>query len=135
MSSTRWVALRLELMTNLVTLVVALFLVFGLSSVPHSYKAMAFSLVLQVRDGLSDSRGPGRRLVVVCGLCSDNSFPSLSLSFPIYIIGRLDSAVSGLLFNPNILILLNTFQCRLPSSEVTRKQNKAADSESQASSS
>lgn len=71
MSSTRWVALRLELMTNLVTLVVALFLVFGLSSVPHSYKAMAFSLVLQVRDGLSDSRGPGRRLVVVCGLWAD----------------------------------------------------------------
>lgn len=71
MSSMRWVALRLELMTNLVTLVVALFLVFGLSSVPHSYKAMAFSLVLQVRDGLSDSRGPGRRLVVVCGLWAD----------------------------------------------------------------
>lgn len=71
MSSTRWVALRLELMTNLVTLVVALFLVFGLSSAPHSYKAMALSLVLQVRDGLSDSRGAGRRLVVVCGLWAD----------------------------------------------------------------
>ena len=63
MSSMRWVALRLELMTNLVTLVVALFLVFGLSSAPYSYKAMALSLVLQVRDGPSDSRGAGRRLV------------------------------------------------------------------------
>ncbi|XP_040109520.1 ATP-binding cassette sub-family C member 11-like isoform X1 [Oryx dammah] len=48
MSSMRWVALRLELMTNLVTLVVALFLVFGLSSAPYSYKAMALSLVLQM---------------------------------------------------------------------------------------
>ncbi|KAI4571872.1 hypothetical protein MJG53_013978 [Ovis ammon polii x Ovis aries] len=47
MSSMRWVALRLEIMTNLVTLVVALFLVFGLSSAPYSYKAMALSLVLQ----------------------------------------------------------------------------------------
>lgn len=71
MSSMRWVALRLELMTNLVTLVVALFLVFGLSSAPYSYKAMALSLVLQVRDGPSDSRGAGRRLVGVCGLWAD----------------------------------------------------------------
>uniref|UniRef100_A0A4W2C7M1 ATP binding cassette subfamily C member 11 n=1 Tax=Bos indicus x Bos taurus TaxID=30522 RepID=A0A4W2C7M1_BOBOX len=55
MSSTRWVALRLELMTNLVTLVVALFLVFGLSSVPHSYKAMAFSLVLQLASNFQAS--------------------------------------------------------------------------------
>ncbi|XP_040109521.1 ATP-binding cassette sub-family C member 11-like isoform X2 [Oryx dammah] len=39
---------ELELMTNLVTLVVALFLVFGLSSAPYSYKAMALSLVLQM---------------------------------------------------------------------------------------
>nr|XP_005908422.1 PREDICTED: ATP-binding cassette sub-family C member 11 [Bos mutus] len=54
-SSTRWVALRLELMTNLVTLVVALFLVFGLSSVPHSYKAMALSLVLQLASNFQAS--------------------------------------------------------------------------------
>ncbi|XP_020735225.2 ATP-binding cassette sub-family C member 11 isoform X1 [Odocoileus virginianus] len=48
LSSTRWVALRLELMSNLVTLAVALFLVFGLSSASYSYTAMAISLVLQV---------------------------------------------------------------------------------------
>ncbi|XP_044787151.2 ATP-binding cassette sub-family C member 11 isoform X3 [Bubalus bubalis] len=55
MSSTRWVALRLELMTNLMTLVVALFLVFGLSSAPHSYKAMALSLVLQMASSFQAS--------------------------------------------------------------------------------
>lgn len=60
LSSARWVALRLELITNLVTLVVALFLVFGLSSASYSYKAMAISLVLQVRGGLSDSGAGGR---------------------------------------------------------------------------
>lgn len=47
-------------MTNLVTLVVALFLVFGLSSASYSYTAMAISLVLQVRGGLSDSGAGGR---------------------------------------------------------------------------
>ncbi|XP_065776550.1 ATP-binding cassette sub-family C member 11 isoform X2 [Muntiacus reevesi] len=55
LSSMRWVALRLELMTNLVTLVVALFLVFGLSSAPYSYKAMAISLVLQVASNFQAS--------------------------------------------------------------------------------
>ncbi|XP_057568121.1 ATP-binding cassette sub-family C member 11 isoform X2 [Hippopotamus amphibius kiboko] len=48
LSSMRWVALRLELMTNLVTLTVALFMVFGISSAPYSYKAMALSIVLQL---------------------------------------------------------------------------------------
>uniref|UniRef100_A0A8C5YEZ8 ATP binding cassette subfamily C member 11 n=1 Tax=Microcebus murinus TaxID=30608 RepID=A0A8C5YEZ8_MICMU len=46
LSSTRWVALRLETMINLVTLAVALFLAFGTS--PSSYKAMAISVVLQL---------------------------------------------------------------------------------------
>ncbi|XP_055268800.1 ATP-binding cassette sub-family C member 11 isoform X2 [Moschus berezovskii] len=55
LSSMRWVALRLELMTNLVTLVVALFLVFGFSSAPYSYKAMALSLVLQVASNFQAS--------------------------------------------------------------------------------
>ncbi|XP_014644056.1 PREDICTED: ATP-binding cassette sub-family C member 11 [Ceratotherium simum simum] len=48
LSSTPWVALRLELMTNLMTLAVALFVAFGISSAPYSYKAMAISLVLQL---------------------------------------------------------------------------------------
>ncbi|KAM5207787.1 ATP-binding cassette sub-family C member 11 isoform 2-T5 [Hipposideros larvatus] len=48
LSSTRWVALRLELMSNLVTLTVALFVAFGTSSVAYSYKSMALSLVLQL---------------------------------------------------------------------------------------
>ncbi|XP_043754326.1 ATP-binding cassette sub-family C member 11 isoform X3 [Cervus elaphus] len=55
LSSARWVALRLELITNLVTLVVALFLVFGLSSASYSYKAMAISLVLQVASNFQAS--------------------------------------------------------------------------------
>ena len=63
LSSTRWVALKLELMTNMVTLMVALFTFFGVSSAPYSYKAMAISLVLQVREGLSD----GRWWPAVCG--------------------------------------------------------------------
>uniref|UniRef100_A0A2K6ES78 ATP binding cassette subfamily C member 11 n=1 Tax=Propithecus coquereli TaxID=379532 RepID=A0A2K6ES78_PROCO len=46
LSSTRWIALRLETMINLVTLAVALFLAFGPSS--SSYKAMAISVVLQL---------------------------------------------------------------------------------------
>ncbi|XP_004690202.1 PREDICTED: ATP-binding cassette sub-family C member 11 [Condylura cristata] len=48
LSSTRWMALRIELMTNLVTLAVTLFVSFGISSGPYSYKAMAISLVLQL---------------------------------------------------------------------------------------
>ncbi|KAG8510010.1 ATP-binding cassette sub-family C member 11 [Galemys pyrenaicus] len=48
LSSTRWMALRIELMTNLVTLAVALFVSFGISSGPYSYKAMAITLVLQL---------------------------------------------------------------------------------------
>uniref|UniRef100_A0A8C8YRH9 ATP binding cassette subfamily C member 11 n=1 Tax=Prolemur simus TaxID=1328070 RepID=A0A8C8YRH9_PROSS len=46
LSSTRWVALRLEIMINLVTLAVALFSAFGTSD--SSYKAMVISLVLQL---------------------------------------------------------------------------------------
>lgn len=60
LSSMQWVALRLELMTNLATLAVALFVAFSTSSVSHSYKAMAVSLILPVRED-SDSGG------VVCG--------------------------------------------------------------------
>ncbi|GAB5582248.1 ATP-binding cassette sub-family C member 11 isoform X1 [Prionailurus iriomotensis] len=48
LSSSRWMALRLETMTNLLTLTVALFVVFGISSAPYSYKAMAISLILQL---------------------------------------------------------------------------------------
>ncbi|XP_008065706.2 ATP-binding cassette sub-family C member 11 [Carlito syrichta] len=48
LSSTRWVALRVEIMTNLVTLAVAFFVAFGISSAPYSYKAMAISFVLQL---------------------------------------------------------------------------------------
>lgn len=36
LSSTRWVALKLELMTSMVTLMVALFTFFGVSSAPYS---------------------------------------------------------------------------------------------------
>ncbi|XP_069312528.1 ATP-binding cassette sub-family C member 11-like [Eulemur rufifrons] len=46
LSSTRWVALRLEIMINLVTLAVALFSAFGTSA--SSFKAMAVSMVLQL---------------------------------------------------------------------------------------
>ncbi|XP_006183606.2 ATP-binding cassette sub-family C member 11 [Camelus ferus] len=46
--STRWMSLRLELMTNLMTLVVAFFILFSISSAPYSYKAMAISLVLRL---------------------------------------------------------------------------------------
>ncbi|XP_029781122.1 ATP-binding cassette sub-family C member 11 isoform X1 [Suricata suricatta] len=52
LSSSRWVALRLEMMTNLLTLTVALFVAFGISSVPYSYKAMAISLILQLSANL-----------------------------------------------------------------------------------
>ncbi|KAL4696147.1 hypothetical protein H8957_001620 [Semnopithecus entellus] len=48
LSSTRWLALRLEILTNLVTLAVALFVAFGISSTSYSFKAMALSIVLQL---------------------------------------------------------------------------------------
>uniref|UniRef100_A0A2K5PR76 ATP binding cassette subfamily C member 11 n=1 Tax=Cebus imitator TaxID=2715852 RepID=A0A2K5PR76_CEBIM len=48
LSSTRWLALRLEIITNLVTLAVALFVALGISSSPYPFKAMAISLVLQM---------------------------------------------------------------------------------------
>uniref|UniRef100_A0A2K6UA00 ATP binding cassette subfamily C member 11 n=1 Tax=Saimiri boliviensis boliviensis TaxID=39432 RepID=A0A2K6UA00_SAIBB len=48
LSSTRWLSLRLEIMVNLVTLAVALFVAFGISSSPYSFRAMAISLVLQM---------------------------------------------------------------------------------------
>ncbi|XP_039098050.1 ATP-binding cassette sub-family C member 11 isoform X2 [Hyaena hyaena] len=48
LSSSRWIALRMETMTNLLTLTVALFVAFGISSAPYSYKAMAISLILQL---------------------------------------------------------------------------------------
>lgn len=66
LSSSRWIALRLETMTNLLTLTVALFVAFGISSAPYSYKAMAISLILQVREGFSDSG------VLACGLWTDS---------------------------------------------------------------
>ena len=53
LSATRWLVLRLELTINLVTLAVALFVAFGVSSAPYSYKAMVINLILQVRAGLS----------------------------------------------------------------------------------
>lgn len=59
LSATRWMSLRLELMTNLLTLVVALLTIFNISSVPYAYKAMAISIVLQVRKGLSDGGAGG----------------------------------------------------------------------------
>ena len=58
LSSSRWISLRLEIMTNLLAFTVALFVVFGISSAPYSYKAMAISLILQVREGRS-SAGAG----------------------------------------------------------------------------
>ncbi|XP_008700998.1 ATP-binding cassette sub-family C member 11 [Ursus maritimus] len=48
LSSSRWMSLRLEIVTNLMALTVALFVVFGISSAPYSYKAMAISLILQL---------------------------------------------------------------------------------------
>ncbi|XP_068938918.1 ATP-binding cassette sub-family C member 11 isoform X2 [Petaurus breviceps papuanus] len=47
-SATRWIALRLELLTNLMTLAVALFVVLNPSAIDYSYKAMAMSYVLQL---------------------------------------------------------------------------------------
>nr|KAF6318132.1 hypothetical protein mPipKuh1_000048 [Pipistrellus kuhlii] len=48
LSSTRWVSLRLELIVNLVTLAVALFIALGASSAPASYQALTISLILQL---------------------------------------------------------------------------------------
>ncbi|KAM9062102.1 ATP-binding cassette sub-family C member 11 isoform X1 [Sarcophilus harrisii] len=48
LSTTRWTSLRLELLTNLITLAVALFVVLSPSSISYSYKAMAISYVLQL---------------------------------------------------------------------------------------
>ncbi|XP_043842191.1 ATP-binding cassette sub-family C member 11 [Dromiciops gliroides] len=47
-SATRWISLRLELLTNLMTLAVALFVVLSPSSVTYSYKALVMSYVLQL---------------------------------------------------------------------------------------
>ncbi|XP_007474889.2 ATP-binding cassette sub-family C member 11 [Monodelphis domestica] len=47
-SSTRWISLRLELLTNLMTLAVSLFVVLSPSSLTYSYKAMAITYVLQL---------------------------------------------------------------------------------------
>ncbi|XP_004371751.1 ATP-binding cassette sub-family C member 11 [Trichechus manatus latirostris] len=52
LSSARWVSSRLEIMTNLVTFTVALFMVLGISSTSYSYKAMTISLVLQLASKL-----------------------------------------------------------------------------------
>ncbi|EPQ16474.1 ATP-binding cassette sub-family C member 11 [Myotis brandtii] len=46
--STRWVSLRMELMANLVTLAVALFVALGMSSASHSFQALTISLILQL---------------------------------------------------------------------------------------
>ncbi|XP_058530423.1 ATP-binding cassette sub-family C member 11 isoform X2 [Ochotona princeps] len=46
--ATRWVALRMEFMTNLVTLAVALFVAFDISSSYYSYRIMAINMVLQM---------------------------------------------------------------------------------------
>ncbi|XP_003792644.1 ATP-binding cassette sub-family C member 11 [Otolemur garnettii] len=48
LASTRWAALRLEIMINLLTLAVALFLAFDISSTSQSYRAMAIGLLLQL---------------------------------------------------------------------------------------
>lgn len=45
-------ALRIDFMTNLVTLAVALFVTFGISVNSGSYRALAVSLVLQVSEDL-----------------------------------------------------------------------------------
>uniref|UniRef100_G1LCJ7 ATP binding cassette subfamily C member 11 n=1 Tax=Ailuropoda melanoleuca TaxID=9646 RepID=G1LCJ7_AILME len=55
LSSSRWISLRLEIMTNLLAFTVALFVVFGISSAPYSYKAMAISLILQLASNFQAS--------------------------------------------------------------------------------
>lgn len=57
--STRWVSLRMELMANLVTLAVALFVALGMSSASHSFQALTISLILQVRAGGGGNSGLG----------------------------------------------------------------------------
>ncbi|XP_074067504.1 ATP-binding cassette sub-family C member 11-like [Macrotis lagotis] len=47
-SATRWISLRIELLTNLMTLAVSLFVVLSPSSITYSYKAMVMSYVLQL---------------------------------------------------------------------------------------
>lgn len=61
LSSTRWVSLRMELMANLVTLAVALFVALGMSSTSHSFQALTISLTLQVRAGLGQRARCGER--------------------------------------------------------------------------
>ncbi|XP_027947047.1 ATP-binding cassette sub-family C member 11 isoform X2 [Eumetopias jubatus] len=55
LSSSRWISLRLEIMTNLLSFAVALFVVFGISSASYSYKAMAISLILQLASNFQAS--------------------------------------------------------------------------------
>ena len=84
-------------MTNLLAFAVALFVVFGISSAPYSYKAMAISLILQVREGLSDSGGSA------CGPWADpgDSFHGTLVTFWIWATCDLMSYVLGL---PNLLL-------------------------------
>ncbi|XP_045844082.1 ATP-binding cassette sub-family C member 11 isoform X3 [Meles meles] len=55
LSSSRWLSLRLEIMTNLLGFTVALFVVFGISSASYSYKSMAISLILQLASNFQAS--------------------------------------------------------------------------------
>ncbi|XP_032182404.1 ATP-binding cassette sub-family C member 11 isoform X3 [Mustela erminea] len=55
LSSSRWLSLRLEIMTNLLGFAVALFVVFGISSASYSYKSMAISLILQLASNFQAS--------------------------------------------------------------------------------
>ncbi|XP_037000701.2 ATP-binding cassette sub-family C member 11 [Artibeus jamaicensis] len=48
LSATQWLTLRMELLANLVSFTVALFVAFDISSASYSYKTMAISLVLQL---------------------------------------------------------------------------------------
>ncbi|XP_036922201.1 ATP-binding cassette sub-family C member 11 [Sturnira hondurensis] len=48
LSATRWLTLRMELMANLVSLTVALFVTFNISSASYSYRALALSFTLQL---------------------------------------------------------------------------------------
>lgn len=96
LSSSRWLSLRLEIMTNLLGFAVALFVVFGISSASYSYKSMAISLILQVRKGVSDSGG------LACGPWADpeGSFHGTLVNFWVLTICDLMSYVLGL---PNLL--------------------------------
>ncbi|PNJ62440.1 ABCC11 isoform 5 [Pongo abelii] len=55
LSSTRWMALRLEILTNFVTLAVALYVAFDISSTRYSFKAMAVNIVLQLASSFQAS--------------------------------------------------------------------------------